>query len=234
MNQRSRLRRKIWLLSTRIGLADALTLGAFRFSVQDPVLSNGDVCLNRGMKVIDELFAAPKWDAIPSAKKSPTASATAWAWRRRLSPRHFFASRRRARTTPRFLVGTIIFVATMWLLYLCSTALSRLAANAPQMRSPDHRPFRDFSSDRRDLFAFHARTPARRLGLDDFRLIWLLAIFGVVMKLRTRGPLEKTVARALSRDGLADSDRRCGPSCRRCRWTPCSGFSPEALPTPRE
>ena len=40
---------------------DARNLVLFAFHVQTAVLSDNDVCSNRSMKAIDELFAAPKW-----------------------------------------------------------------------------------------------------------------------------------------------------------------------------
>src|SRR5687768_4497737 len=38
---------------------------AFRFSRPDRRIIDNDVCSNRGMKAIDELFAAPKWTQSP-------------------------------------------------------------------------------------------------------------------------------------------------------------------------
>lgn len=136
------------------------------------------------MKAIDELFAAPKWtqslgEEIANSISHGVGLAAALV----ASPFLVVAAARQE--NPAFLAGTIIFVATMWLLYLSST----LYHAWPQTRLKCVLQIIDHSA----IFLLIAGTyspfmlgPMRGAwGWTIFALVWLLAIFGVVMKMRS-------------------------------------------------
>jgi len=80
------------------------------------------------MKVIDELFSAPKWtqslgEEIANSVSHGLGLAAA------LIAAPFLCAAAARQESPAFLIGTLIFLATMWLLYLSFNALPRLAAN---------------------------------------------------------------------------------------------------------
>src|SRR6185436_14323749 len=85
--------------------------------------------------------------------------------------------------------------------------LSCLAANASQMRFTGDRSLGDFSPDRRDLFAFHARSSPGTVGMGYFRADLGASHFRGPAKTAQRSPAEKAFSLALSRNGLAHSDR---------------------------
>jgi hemolysin III len=136
------------------------------------------------MKAIDELFAAPEWDQSRREEIANSIShgcglaaaiiATPFLWEA--------ASRHPNRA---FFIGTLIFAATMWLLYLCST----LYHAWPQTRLKCALQITDHSA----IFLLIAGTyspftlgPLRgALGWTMFGFVWLFAILGVIIKWRT-------------------------------------------------
>lgn len=136
------------------------------------------------MKAIDELFAAAQWDQTRREEIANSIShglglAAAIA----AAPFLYIAAARQGNSA--FLIGTTIFVATMCLLYLCST----LYHAWPQTRLKCAFQIGDHAA----IFLLIAGTyspftlgPLRGfVGWTMFGLIWLLAIGGVIMKLRT-------------------------------------------------
>jgi hemolysin III len=165
-------------------LADARNLVLFAFHVQTAVLRDNDVCWNRRMKAIDELFAAPKWTQSPGEEIANSVShGLGLAAALIASP--FLCAAAARQENPAFLIGTIIFVSTMWLLYLSSM----LYHAWPQTRLKCLLQIVDHSA----IFLLIAGTyspfmlgPMRGAwGWTIFVLVWLLAIFGVVMKIRS-------------------------------------------------
>src|SRR5436190_5479522 len=136
------------------------------------------------MKAVDELFAAPQWD---QSRREEIANSVSHGFglAAAIVATPFLLFNAARHPTQSFYIGTIIFVATMWLLYLCST----LYHAWPQTRLKcglqivDHAP----------IFLLIARTytpftlgPLRgALGWTIFALVWLLAGVGVAIKLLT-------------------------------------------------
>jgi hemolysin III len=147
------------------------------------------------MKVIDDLIAAPKWtqsagEEIANSVSHGLGLAAA------LIAGPFLCAAAARHENPAFLIGTIIFVSTMSLLYLSSA----LYHAWPQTRLKCALQIVDHSA----IFLLIAGTyspftlgPMRGvLGWTIFALVWLLAIFGVIMKLR-RGLHWKKLSLAL-------------------------------------
>jgi hemolysin III len=136
------------------------------------------------MKAIDELFAAPQWDQTRREEIANSIShGVGLAAAIVAAPFLCVAAARQGNSA--FLVGTTIFGATMCLLYLCST----LYHAWPQTRLKCALQLGDHAA----IFLLIAGTyspftlgPLRGVvGWTMFALIWLLAIGGVIMKLRT-------------------------------------------------
>jgi hemolysin III len=136
------------------------------------------------MKAIDELFAAPEWTQSRREEIANSIShGLGLAAAVMATPFLCVAAARQGNSA--FLVGTIIFVSTMWLLYLCST----LYHAWPQTRLKCALQIIDHSA----IFLLIAGTyspftlgPLRGAwGWTMFALVWLLAAIGVIMKLRT-------------------------------------------------
>jgi hemolysin III len=136
------------------------------------------------MKAIDELFAAPEWDQTRREDLANSIShGLGLAAAIVATPFLYVAAARQGNSA--FLIGTIIFVATMCLLYLCST----LYHAWPQTRLKCALQIIDHAA----IFLLIAGTyspftlgPLRGvLGWTLFALVWLFAIVGVIMKLRT-------------------------------------------------
>jgi hemolysin III len=136
------------------------------------------------MKAIDELFAAPQWDQTRREEIANSIShGVGLAAAIVAAPFLCVAAARHGNSA--FLVGTTIFGATMCLLYLCST----LYHAWPQTRLKCALQLGDHAA----IFLLIAGTyspftlgPLRGVvGWTMFALIWLLAIGGVIMKLRT-------------------------------------------------
>ncbi|HEY2139555.1 MAG TPA: hemolysin III family protein [Chthoniobacterales bacterium] len=136
------------------------------------------------MKAIDELFAAPEWDQTHQEEMANSIShglglmASVVA-----APFLYFAAARQGNSA--FLIGVVLFVATMCLLYLCSS----LYHAWPQTRLKCAFQIIDHAA----IFLLIAGTYSPftlgplhgALGWMMFCVIWLLAILGVNMKFRT-------------------------------------------------
>src|SRR5437762_4976268 len=136
------------------------------------------------MKAIDEMFAAPKWDQTRREEIANSVS-HAFGLAAAIVATPFLCVAAARQPSQAFYVGTIIFVVTMWLLYLCST----LYHAWPQTRLKCALQVIDHVA----IFLLIAGTyspftlgPLRGgLGWIMFALIWLLALIGIIMKLRT-------------------------------------------------
>jgi hemolysin III len=136
------------------------------------------------MKAVDELFAAPQWD---QSRREEIANSVSHGFGLAAAivatPFLLFTAARHPTQT--FYIGTIIFVATMWFLYLCST----LYHAWPQTRLKCALQIVDHAA----IFLLIAGTytpftlgPLRgALGWTIFALVWLLAGVGVAIKLLT-------------------------------------------------
>ena len=136
------------------------------------------------MKVIDELFAAPNWDQTPREEIANSLS-HGFGLAAAVVATPFLCLAAARQPSQPFFIGTIIFVATMWLLYLCST----LYHAWPQTRLKCVLQIIDHAA----IFLLIAGTyspftlgPMRgALGWTIFSVIWLLALTGIAIKLRT-------------------------------------------------
>jgi hemolysin III len=135
------------------------------------------------MRAIDELFATAEWDQSRREELANSIShGLGFAAAIVATPFIYYAAARQGNHA--FLVGTVIFVATMCLLYLCST----LYHAWPQTRLKC--AFQIF--DHAAIFLLIAGTYSPftlgplhgGVGWTMFTLVWLLAITGVIMKLR--------------------------------------------------
>ena len=134
-------------------------------------------------KAIDELIAEPKWTQSREEEIANSVSHGLGLLAAVIAAPFLVMEALATESTP-FLVGTIIFIATMLLLYLGST----LYHAWPQTRLKCGLQVIDHSA----IFLLIAGTyspftlgPLRGVwGWAIFALIWALAIFGVVMKLR--------------------------------------------------
>ena len=142
------------------------------------------------MKAIDELFAAPNWDQTRREEIANSVS-SAFGLAAAIVATPFLCMAAARQPSQSFYVGTIIFVATMWLLYLCST----LYHAWPQTRWKCALQIIDHAA----IFLLIAGTytpftlgPLRgTLGWTMFVLVWAFAIAGVIIKFRTGVRLKK-------------------------------------------
>ena len=142
------------------------------------------------MKAVDELFAAPNWD---QSRREEIANSLSHGFGLAVAiiATPFLCVAAARHPSQAFYVGTIIFVATMWLLYLCST----LYHAWPQTRLKCALRIIDHAA----IFLLIAGTyspftlgPLRgALGWTMFALVWLLAIVGMIIKFRTGVRLKK-------------------------------------------
>jgi hemolysin III len=136
------------------------------------------------MKAIDELFAAPNWDQTRREEIANTVS-HAFGLAAAIVATPFLCVAAARQPNQAFYVGTIIFVATMWLLYLVST----LYHAWPQTRLKCALQIFDHVA----IFLLIAGTYSPltlgplhgAFGWTIFILIWALAGIGIVFKLRT-------------------------------------------------
>jgi hemolysin III len=142
------------------------------------------------MKAIDELFAAPEWDqSRPEEIANSVSHGFGLAAAIVATPFLCMAAARQSNQA--FYVGTIIFVVTMWLVYLCST----LYHAWPQTRWKCALQIVDHAA----IFLLIAGTytpftlgPLRgALGWTMFVLVWMFAVVGVIIKFRTGVRLKK-------------------------------------------
>ena len=142
------------------------------------------------MKAIDELFAAPQWD---QSRREEIANSVSHGFglAAAIVATPFLCVAAARQPSQTFFIGTIIFVATMWFLYLCST----LYHAWPQTRLKCALQIVDHAA----IFLLIAGTytpftlgPLRgALGWTMFVLVWVFAITGVVIKFRTGVRLKK-------------------------------------------
>jgi hemolysin III len=136
------------------------------------------------MKAIDELFAAPEWD---QSRREEIANSVSHGFglAAAIVATPFLCMAAARQPSRAFYIGTIMFVVTMWLLYLCST----LYHAWPQTRWKCALQIVDHSA----IFLLIAGTytpftlgPLRgALGWTMFVLVWVFAIAGVIIKFRT-------------------------------------------------
>lgn len=142
------------------------------------------------MKAVDELFAAPNWDQTRREEIANSLS-HGFGLAAAIVATPFLCVAAARQPNQAFYVGTIIFVVTMWLLYLCSTVYHAW----PQTRLKCALQIIDHAA----IFLLIAGTYSPftlgpmhgALGWTIFALIWLLAGIGVVIKLRTGVRLKK-------------------------------------------
>jgi hemolysin III len=135
------------------------------------------------MKAIDELFAAPQWD---QSRREEIANSVSHGFglAAAIVATPFLCVAAARQPSQAFYIGTIIFVVTMWLLYLCST----LYHAWPQTRLKCALQIVDHAA----IFLLIAGTytpftlgPLRGvLGWTMFVLVWVFAIIGVIIKFR--------------------------------------------------
>jgi hemolysin III len=136
------------------------------------------------MKAIDELFADPGWTQSRAEEMANSISHGLGLAAAVVAAPFLVVTASRHENTL-FLAGTILFVATMLLLYLCSTVYHAW----PQSRLKCVLQLIDHSA----IFLLIAGTyspftlgPLRgALGWATFTLIWALALCGVLLKLRS-------------------------------------------------
>ena len=136
------------------------------------------------MKAIDEMFAAPKWDQTRREEIANSVS-HAFGLAAAIVATPYLCVAAARQPSQAFYVGTIIFVATMWLLYLCST----LYHAWPQTRLKcvlqivDHAAIFLLIAGPYSPFTLGPMRGA--LGWTIFSVIWVLALTGIAIKLRT-------------------------------------------------
>ena len=136
------------------------------------------------MKAIDELFTAANWTQTRREEIANSIS-HGFGLAAAIIATPFLCIAAARQPNRAFYIGTVIFVATMWLLYLCST----LYHAWPQTRLKCALQMVDHIA----IFFLIAGTyspftlgPMRGvLGWTIFALIWSLAVIGVIVKLRT-------------------------------------------------
>ena len=136
------------------------------------------------MKAIDELFAAPNWTQTRREEIANSIS-HGFGLAAAIIATPYLCIAAARQPSQAFFAGTIIFVATMWLLYLCST----LYHAWPQTRLKCALQIVDHAA----IFLLIAGTYSPfvlgpmhgALGWTTFALIWFLAAIGVIFKLRT-------------------------------------------------
>jgi hemolysin III len=142
------------------------------------------------MKAIDDLFAAPNWDQSRREEIANSIShGLGFAAAIIATPFLCVAAARQPSQT--FYIGTLIFVATMWLLYLCSTlyhAWPRTRLKCA-LQIGDHAAIFLLIAGTYSPFALG---PLRGvLGWTLFAIVWLLAAVGVIIKFRIGIRLKK-------------------------------------------
>ncbi len=136
------------------------------------------------MKAIDELFAAPNWDQTRREEIANSVS-HGFGLAAAIVATPFLCLAAAKQPSRAFFVGTLIFVGTMWLLYLCST----LYHAWPQTRLKcalqiiDHAAIFLLIAGTYSPFALGPLHGA--LGWTLFVFVWLFAITGVVIKFKT-------------------------------------------------
>jgi hemolysin III len=142
------------------------------------------------MKVIDELFAAPNWD---QSRREEIANSLSHGFglAAAMVATPFLCLAAARQPSQAFFVGTIIFVATMWLLYLCSTLYHAWPQTRLKcaLRIIDHAAIFLLIAGTYSPFALGPLRGA--LGWTLFVFVWLFAITGVIIKFQTGVRLKK-------------------------------------------
>jgi hemolysin III len=136
------------------------------------------------MKAIEELFAAPNWDQTRREEIANSVShGLGLAAAIVATPFLCVAATRQPNQS--FFVGTIIFVVTMWLLYLCSTVYHAWPQTRLKcaFRLVDHAAIFVLIAGTYSPFTLGPMRGA--LGWTIFSVVWLLALIGVIFKFRT-------------------------------------------------
>src|SRR5438270_6106799 len=136
------------------------------------------------MKAVDELFAAPNWDQTRREEIANSVS-HGFGLAAAIVATPFLCLAAARQPSQAFFVGTILFVVTMWLLYLCST----LYHAWPQTRLKCALQIVDHAA----IFLLIAGTyspfalgPLRgALGWTLFVFVWAFALTGVIIKFKT-------------------------------------------------
>lgn len=136
------------------------------------------------MKAIDELFAQPNWDQTRQEEIANCVS-HGFGLAAAIVATPFLCVAAARQPSQPFFVGTIIFVATMWLLYLCSTiyhAWPRTRLKCA-FQIVDHAAIFLLIAGTYSPFALGPMRGA--WGWTIFSVVWLLALAGVIFKFRT-------------------------------------------------
>lgn len=136
------------------------------------------------MKAVDELFAAPNWDQSRQEEIANSLS-HGFGLAAAIVATPFLCVAAARHPSQAFYVGTIIFVATMWLLYLCSTVYHAWPRTRLKcaLQIFDHAAIFLLIAGTYSPFTLGPMHGA--LGWTIFGLIWLLAAVGILIKLRT-------------------------------------------------
>jgi len=142
------------------------------------------------MKVIDELFAAPNWDQTRREEIANSLS-HGFGLAAAMVATPFLCLAAARQPSQAFFAGTILFVATMWLLYLCSTLYHAWPQTRLKcaLRIIDHAAIFLLIAVTYSPFALGPLRGA--LGWTLFVLVWLFAIIGVIIKFQTGVRLKK-------------------------------------------
>jgi hemolysin III len=171
-------------LNTFFALRSSGKVALLALHVQARVIRDNDARALPGMKAVDELFAAAQWDQTRREELANSIS-HGFGLVAAIVATPFLCLAAARQPSQSFYAGTLIFVVTMWVLYLCSTIYHAW----PQTRLKCAFQIMDHVA----IFFLIAGTyspftlgPLRGpLGWTIFGLIWLLAAIGVVFKLRT-------------------------------------------------
>jgi hemolysin III len=136
------------------------------------------------MKAIDELFAAPNWDQTRREEIANSLS-HGFGLAAAIVATPFLCIAAARQPNQAFFVGTIIFVVTMWLLYLSSTVYHAWPRTRLKcaLRIVDHAAIFLLIAGTYSPFTLGPMRGA--LGWTIFSVVWLLALIGVIFKFRT-------------------------------------------------
>ena len=136
------------------------------------------------MKVIDELFAAPNWDQTRREEIANSVS-HGFGLAAAIVATPYLCVAAARQPSQAFFVGTIIFVATMWLLYLCSTVYHAWPRTRLKcaLQIVDHAAIFLLIAGTYSPFTLGPMRGA--LGWTIFSTVWLLALIGVIIKFLT-------------------------------------------------
>ena len=136
------------------------------------------------MKAVDELFAAPNWDQTRREEIANTVS-HGFGLAAAIVATPFLCVAAARQPSQAFFVGTIIFVATMWLLYLCSTVYHAWPRTRLKcaLQIVDHAAIFLLIAGTYSPFTLGPMRGA--LGWTIFSTVWLLALIGVIIKFLT-------------------------------------------------